>query len=94
MNIGYARVSTKDQNLDMQIDALKNHGCEKIYKEKKSGSGSKRNEYDKMLSDLRPGDTLVVWKLDRLGRSLKQLVNLVEDFKQKKIHLQSINNGR
>lgn len=91
MKIGYARVSTKDQNLDMQIDALKSHGCEKIYREKKSGSGQKRDDYDKMLLDLRPGDTLVVWKLDRLGRSLKQLVNVVDNFKLNGIHLKSIN---
>lgn len=90
MKIGYARVSTKDQNLDMQIDALKSHGCSRIYKEKGSSVGKNRIEYDKMLSDLRPGDTLVVWKLDRLGRSLKQLVNLVDELKEKEVHLKSI----
>ena len=70
MKIGYARVSTADQNLESQIDALKKAGCDEFYKEKKSGV-SEREELEKALGYLREGDTLVVTKLDRLGRSLK-----------------------
>ena len=90
MKIGYARVSTDDQSLDSQIDDLKKEGCEDIYFEKVSGAKSDRPELTKALSYLRPGDTLVVWKLDRLGRTLKQLIELVSDFKEKGIHFKSI----
>jgi DNA invertase Pin-like site-specific DNA recombinase len=79
LKIGYARVSTKDQNLDMQIDALKQNGCEKIYMDKITGAKKERLEFDRALDQLRKGDTLVVWKLDRAGRSLKHLIELVED---------------
>ncbi len=67
MLIGYARVSTIDQNLDLQLDALKNVGCEKLYEDRISGSTLNRPGLIKALEDLRKGDTLVVWKLDRLG---------------------------
>jgi DNA invertase Pin-like site-specific DNA recombinase len=77
MLIGYARVSTQDQNLDLQIDALTNAGCKKIFHEKTSGSRAERPEFSKAREALREGDTLVVWKLDRLGRSVKNLVDLV-----------------
>ena len=70
--IGYARVSTQDQSLDSQIDILKNFGCSKIFKEKVSGRKIKRSELDKCLEYLREEDTLVVYKLDRLGRTTKQ----------------------
>ncbi|TCO70639.1 recombinase family protein [Marinisporobacter balticus] len=79
MKIGYARVSTKDQNLDLQIDALKENACEKIYTDKITGAKKERPEFDKALDQLRKGDTLVVWKLDRAGRSLKHLIELVEN---------------
>ena len=75
MLIGYARVSTQDQNLDLQIDALTNAGCKKIFHEKTSGSRAERPEFSKALEALREGDTLIVWKLDRLGRSVKNLVS-------------------
>ena len=78
MKIGYARVSTREQNLDMQIIALKNDGCEKIYEEVVSGAKAERPILDNLLKQLRSGDVLVVWKLDRLGRSLKHLVELVQ----------------
>ena len=78
MRIGYARVSTAEQNLDLQRDALHAAGCERIHAETVSGGRSERPELARALEALRPGDVLVVWKLDRLGRSLKELVALVE----------------
>jgi len=77
MKIGYARVSTYEQNLDLQIDDLKKNGCEKIYEEKVSGSKAERLILQDMLKNLRSGDVLIVWKLDRLGRSLKDLLEIV-----------------
>lgn len=91
MKIGYARVSTRDQNLSMQVIALKNDGCEKIYEETASGTKTERRGLDDLLKQLRPGDVLVVWKLDRLGRSLKHLVELVQWLMQNKIGLRSLN---
>ena len=77
MLIGYARVSTQDQNLNLQIDALRKAGCEKVFDDKVSGTRAERPGLTKALELMRAGDTLVVWKLDRLGRSVKQLVDLV-----------------
>jgi len=91
MKIGYARVSTKDQSFDLQLDALEAAGCERIYKEVVSGAKSERNALDKLLRDIRDGDVLVVWKLDRLGRSLRHLVDLVNDLISKGVGLQSLN---
>ena len=91
MKIGYARVSTKDQNLDLQLDALTKAGCEKIYREKVSGAGKERPELQKMLENIREGDVIVIWKLDRLGRSLRHLVEIVNDLMIKKVGLQSLN---
>src|SRR5699024_12374883 len=71
--IGYARVSTREQNLDSQIDVLKGHGCERIFSEKVSGRKYKRTELDKCLDYMREGDILVLTKLDRLGRTTKQI---------------------
>lgn len=85
MKIGYARVSTKEQNLEMQLEALKVAGCEKIFAEKLSGRLQSRPELDACLNFIREGDTLVVYKLDRLGRSLKNIIMLLEDFKKKGI---------
>ena len=79
MLIGYARVSTQDQNLDLQLEALTKAGCKKVFDDKISGSRAERPGLTKALELLREGDTLVVWKLDRLGRSVKQLVDLVGD---------------
>lgn len=70
MKIGYARVSTRDQNLDLQLDALVKAGCEKVYREEASGASMNRPTLSEALAYLRNGDTLVVWKLDRLGRTL------------------------
>jgi len=87
MKIGYARVSTKEQHLDMQLEALKAAGCEKIFSEKMTGRQQNRPELEACLNFLREGDTLVVYKLDRLGRSLKNILTLLEDFKNRGIQL-------
>lgn len=91
MKIGYARVSTKDQNLSLQIDALKKEGCQKIYEEKATGAKMDRVELKKMLEHLREGDVVIIWKLDRLGRSLRDLVNLVSVIQDKGAGLKSLN---
>ncbi len=91
MKIGYARVSTKDQDLALQTDALEKNGCEKIYQEKMTGSTKERPELKKVLEQLRDGDVVVVWKLDRMGRSLKDLVSLVNEIQEKGAGLQSLN---
>jgi DNA invertase Pin-like site-specific DNA recombinase len=90
MLIGYARVSTDDQNLDLQRDALQKEGCEKIYTDQQSGASTVRGGLDGLLEMARPGDTLVVWRLDRLGRSLKHLIHLVEKLDQQGIGLRSL----
>ena len=77
MQIGYARVSTNRQDLTLQLDALRDARCERIYEEKISGSSKERPELDKCLDSLREGDILLVWRLDRLGRNLKHLVETV-----------------
>jgi DNA invertase Pin-like site-specific DNA recombinase len=89
MMIGYARVSTQEQNLDLQTDELTKLGCEKIYQEKVS-SGKERPQLMKMIEHLREGDSVIVWKLDRLGRTVKELINLMEVFQAKKINFISI----
>ncbi len=91
MIIGYARVSTKDQNLDLQIDALREAGCEKIYTEIASGGKTERPELNDLLRNIRSKDILVIWKLDRLGRSLKHLVELGNDLAKKEVGLRSLN---
>ena len=90
MLIGYARVSTLDQNLDLQIDALTKAGCHRLFDEKMSGSRAERPGLAKALEVLREGDTLVVWKLDRLGRSVKNLVDLVGQLHQQGVHFKSL----
>ena len=85
MLIGYARVSTQDQNLALQYDALMHAGCQKIFETK-----AERPGLSLCLEMLREGDTLVVWKLDRLGRSVKQLVNLVGELQEQGIHFKSL----
>jgi len=91
MKIGYARVSTKEQNLDMQVFALEDAGCEKIYEEVVSGAKADRPVLNNLIKQLRDGDVVVVWKLDRLGRSLKHLVELVHILIQRNIGLCSLN---
>jgi len=91
VKVGYARVSTNNQNLELQIDALEKAGCEKIYRDVASGARTERPSLNEMVNNLRPGDVLVIWKLDRLGRSLNHLIGLVNDLIEKKIGLQSLN---
>lgn len=93
MKIGYARVSTQDQNLDLQSDALKNAGCEIIFEEKISGKSKERPQLTKLFEKLRKGDTVVVWKLDRLGRSLKDLIDLITKMQQLGVSFLSIKDG-
>jgi DNA invertase Pin-like site-specific DNA recombinase len=91
MLIGYARVSTLDQNLDLQRDALRLAGCEKIFEEKKSGkAGSKRPELEQALAYLRPEDVLIVWKLDRLGRSLVEMMRTIDKLRGDGIKFRSL----
>lgn len=90
MLLGYARVSTQDQELALQLDALTDYGCVKIFEEKVSGRSRERPELENMLQMAREGDTVVVWKLDRLGRSLKHLIELMEYFKENKINFVSL----
>jgi DNA invertase Pin-like site-specific DNA recombinase len=90
MIIGYARVSTKDQNLDLQLDALKKEGCEKIFEETMTGSQKERPVLNQLLETLRPDDVLVVWKLDRLGRSLKHLIGIVTQLLEMSVGIKSI----
>lgn len=90
MLIGYARVSTQDQNLDLQRDALVKAGCEKLFEDKVSRTRADRPGFIKAMEILREGDTLVVWKLDRLGRSVKQLVDLISELQLKSIQFKSL----
>ena len=88
--IGYARVSTDDQHLDLQRDALKKAGCSVLYEEAASGKSTDRPELEQCRKALREGDTLVVWRLDRLGRSLKDLVCLVTELEQRGVGFESL----
>ncbi|MCW8410664.1 recombinase family protein [Legionella sp. PATHC035] len=91
MKIGYARVSTKDQSLSMQVDALKQAGCTQIHEEIASGAKTARPVLDEILRNLREKDTLVIWKLDRLGRNLAHLIHLTTKLIEKKVGLISLN---
>ena len=77
--IGYARVSTADQDPRLQLDALDAEGCLKIYTDTATGTRSDRPKWNACLADLRPGDTLIIWKIDRLGRNLRDLIDIVTD---------------
>ncbi|WP_062059586.1 recombinase family protein [Cellvibrio sp. OA-2007] len=93
MLIGYARVSTQDQDLQLQLDALQGAGCERIFTDKASGSQKDRPGLNDALAFARPGDALCVWKLDRLSRSVKQLVDLSAALERREIDLKSITDG-
>lgn len=90
MLIGYARVSREEQDLTLQVESLKKHGCAKIFEEKISGKISDRPALVDALSHLREGDTLIVWKLDRLGRTVKSLITLVKELEDKGIGFRSL----
>src|SRR3954465_9319360 len=90
MLIGYARVSTLDQTLALQQDALTVAGCEQLYTDTASGARTDRPGLAQALSHLRPGDTLVVWRLDRLGRSLGHLIDMIKALEQRGIHFKSL----
>ena len=93
MLVGYARVSTKDQNLESQINILEQNGCQRIFQEKISSTKANREELNNALNILRENDIFVVWKLDRIGRSVKQLVAFVEDLHSKNIGFKSISDN-
>lgn len=90
MLIGYARVSTHDQNLELQLDALRAAGCEKVFEDKTSGTRPARPGLDQALDHAREGDTVVVWRLDRLGRSLKHLIRVVSDLDERGVGFRSL----
>lgn len=90
MKIGYARVSTVEQNLDLQKDALLAAGCERVITDKASGSTASRPGLEKLKEQLRAGDTLVVWRLDRLGRSLRDLIGWVSYLEEQRVGLLSL----
>ena len=90
MKIGYCRVSTKEQNHDLQLRALKKAGCKTIYTDKDSGTVRKRIYLERCLKELKAGDVLVVWKLDRLGRSLRDLIALLDDLKTRDVTFRSL----
>lgn len=90
MLVGYARVSTGEQNLDLQLDALKKAGCEQVFSDELSGTKSERPGLIAAFKFVRTGDTLVVWRLDRLGRSLKDLLARVEELRQREIGFKSL----
>jgi DNA invertase Pin-like site-specific DNA recombinase len=90
LKIGYARISTLEQNLDLQIDALKKAGCEKIITDEISGSVADRPGLEKLKEILRKDDTLVVWRLDRLGRTLKNLIEWINQLDEQKIGFKSL----
>jgi DNA invertase Pin-like site-specific DNA recombinase len=90
MLIGYARVSTQDQNLDLQLTALRAAGCEKIFEDKLSGHRAERPGLERALEHVRSGDSLVVWKLDRLGRSVRHLVDQVGQLREQGVEFRSL----
>jgi len=91
MIMGYARVSTVDQNLELQRDALEKAGCERVFEDHISGASSERPGWAKATTALREGDTLVVWRLDRLGRSLKHLIDIVNELHARGVGFKSLN---
>jgi DNA invertase Pin-like site-specific DNA recombinase len=91
--VGYARVSTPEQDITMQVDALRRAGCRVIFEDRASGANTERPGLAKALAYLRPGDTLAVWKIDRLGRSLPHLVRVVEDLRERGVGFRSLTNA-
>lgn len=93
MKFGYARVSKHDQTLSLQLDALNKNGCDEIITDEISGALANRPGLSEILSKLRKGDSLVVWKLDRLGRHVKNLIDLTLDLEKRRVHLTSLTEG-
>ena len=93
MIFGYVRVSKNEQNQDLQFDALRKAGCEKIFHEKVSGASKERPEYARMVSELRTGDVIVVWRIDRLGRATYELIKLMVEWKELGVDFRSISEG-
>jgi DNA invertase Pin-like site-specific DNA recombinase len=93
MNVGYARVSTQEQNLELQLDALSKAGCDRIFEDHASGARMARPGLDDALSHLRKGDVLVIWKLDRLGRTIRGLIDLVGELRNGGIGFRSLTEG-
>lgn len=93
MQVGYIRVSRNEQNLDLQKDALEKAGCEQIFQEKESGAKKDRSQYQAMLNILRKGDVVVVWRIDRLGRTTLELIKLMVEFREKSIEFKSLTEG-
>lgn len=93
MIFGYVRVSKNEQNQDLQFDALRKAGCEKIFQEKVSGASKERPEYARMVSELRKGDVIVVWRIDRLGRATYELIKLMVEWKEMGVNFRSISEG-
>lgn len=92
-SIGYARVSTEDQDFSAQLDELRTAGCTKIYRDKVSGAKAERKGLDQCLASLQEGDTLIVWRIDRLGRSLAHLVSVVTNLQEKGVAFKSLKDG-
>jgi len=90
MKIGYARVSTREQHLEQQIEALEKYGCDRIYTEKVSGQSSKRPMLNQVMETLREGDTMVFWRLDRVGRSLIHLEQTITELKSRGVNMVSL----
>jgi DNA invertase Pin-like site-specific DNA recombinase len=90
MVFGYGRVSTRDQNLDLQQDALKAAGCDELFMEKITGTKKNRPELNRLRAILRPGDTVIVWKLDRWGRSLPDLIDLMNELREKQVQFRCL----
>ena len=91
--IGYARVSTTDQDPQLQLDALAAEDCLKIYTDTATGTKADRSEWNRCLADLRPGDTLIIWKIDRLGRNLRDLIEIVTALEARGVGVKSLTNG-
>jgi len=92
-NLGYARISTADQDPQLQLDALVVVDCLKIYTDIASGTKADRPQWQACLADLRPGDTLIIWKIDRLGRNLRDLIDIVTTLQTRGVGVRSLTNG-
>ena len=92
-NIGYARISTADQDPQLQLDALALENCLKVYSDVATGTKADRPQWNACLDDLRPGDTLIIWKIDRLGRNLRDLIDIVTTLQARDVAVRSLTNG-